>query len=135
MGTDVITGVVTDQQNKCRGKANDWPLWDGIKTRRSKTLRHAPEAAAAYLIDIASMDPFQNGIRGTDLTPSRDTEIVKEWINLAAEIVAVPSAAVYGFLLGGPAGAGVGAAVGTLASHGLLALGLEIWERQMPGGE
>ena len=81
------------------------------------------------------MDPFQNGSRGTDLTPSRDTEIVKEWINLAAEIVAVPSAAVYGFLLGGPAGAGVGAAVGTLASHGLLAAGLEIWERQMSGRE
>jgi hypothetical protein len=77
------------------------------------------------------MDPFQNGAQVTDPTSGRDSEIAKEWISLAAEFVTVPAAAVFGFLTGGPAGAGVGAAVGTLASHGLRAAGLEIWERQM----
>jgi hypothetical protein len=77
------------------------------------------------------MDPFQNGAQATDPAPSRDSEIAKEWISLAAEFFTAPAAAVFGFLTGGPAGAGVGAAVGTLVSHGLRAAGLEVWERQM----
>jgi hypothetical protein len=77
------------------------------------------------------MGSIHNGTQGTDSTSSRDSDIAKEWISLAAEVVAVPAAAVFGFLTGGPVGAGVGAAVGTLASHGLRAAGLEVWERQM----
>jgi hypothetical protein len=77
------------------------------------------------------MDPYKNGVQGRDPISDRDSDITKEWISLAAELCTVTPAAVFGFLTGGPVGAGVAAAAGTLASHGLRAVGLELWERQM----
>jgi hypothetical protein len=72
------------------------------------------------------VDPFQNS--APVLSADRDSESVKDWITLAAELFAGTSGTVLGSLIGDPA---AGTAAGILAFHGLRVAGLEIWERHI----